>query len=193
MTNPTSTPDNSVMQALLPCPFCGGLPTTGYQGDEDGGYGYAECNKADHFVGSHMSSEAEAIAAWNTRLSTDLPRDDAREALTKCRDKFRDYEALHLAKIPDINSPSAIEAVMDKVLRNREMADMCDAVLSRPAPEPVRPSGDVREALANPHLDAALLRLLQGGVGLMDTEKTAFRQLRAALTPAPSDQQEREG
>lgn len=65
----------------------------------------------------------------------------AREALEKCRDKFREYEQLHRAKIADINSPKAIDAVMDKVLRNREMAEMCDQAIAALQPQATTSDG----------------------------------------------------
>lgn len=46
----------------------------------------------------------------------------AREALTKCRDKFLHYEQLHRLKCTAEGD--------EKADRNREMADMCNAVLA---------------------------------------------------------------
>lgn len=57
--------------ALLPCPFpdcCAGL-ITGFQGDEDGGYGFVECKSTEHFCGIHAATESDAITAWNHRIT----------------------------------------------------------------------------------------------------------------------------
>jgi len=60
-------------QSLLPCPFCNGQTVNGFEGDEDGGYGYVECVNQGcgdgHFAGVHADTEAEAITAWNTRAA----------------------------------------------------------------------------------------------------------------------------
>ena len=53
------------------------------------------------------------------------------EALEKCRHKFAEYAELHRAKLADTSSPAAVESIMEKVMRNREMRDLCDAALSR--------------------------------------------------------------
>lgn len=54
---------------------------------------------------------------------------EARKALEKCAAKFREYEELHHRKLAGLNSPAACDEVMDKVLRNREMAEMCERAL----------------------------------------------------------------
>jgi hypothetical protein len=60
-------------QTLEPCPFCGGMATSGFEGDEDGGYGFVECEHRSlsdgHFAGVHADSEQEARAIWNTRAA----------------------------------------------------------------------------------------------------------------------------
>jgi hypothetical protein len=84
-----------------------------------------------------MPSEAmmKDISPMTTNPPT--PRDTLVEALTKCRDKFREYERMHLAKVQapdrgdilDVRDKANAEAEA-KAQRNREMADMCDAALN---------------------------------------------------------------
>lgn len=51
--------------------------------------------------------------------------------VAQCRDKFAEYSRLHFAKVPSANTSTEVEAIMEKVQRNREMAEMCDATLTR--------------------------------------------------------------
>jgi Lar family restriction alleviation protein len=63
VTTPTQAMDD---KTLLPCPFCGGVPKSYWQGDsidQDCGYWAVECCH----IHVHTDDEAEAIAAWNTR------------------------------------------------------------------------------------------------------------------------------
>jgi hypothetical protein len=58
-----------------------------------------------------------------------------KRALTKCRDKFREYEGLHTLKLRDYKGKEPLNYAAEiqyKINRNREMAEMCDAALSRP-------------------------------------------------------------
>jgi hypothetical protein len=57
-----------------------------------------------------------ALSATNSEAVSELV-----EALTKCRDKFREYEQLHRLK-------NTVEGTA-KAKRNSEMADMCDAAI----------------------------------------------------------------
>ena len=69
------------------------------------------------------AGDAQAICEMLNEQSDTITRLQA--ALTKCADKFEEYAELHHAKLADTSSPRAIEAIMEKVMRNREMADMC--------------------------------------------------------------------
>ena len=56
------------MSELLPCPFCGGEAETCHvtQLWEPRNSYWAKCKNC-HISGTHHNTEAEAIAAWNTR------------------------------------------------------------------------------------------------------------------------------
>ena len=56
------------MSELLPCPFCGGEAETCHvtQLWEPRNTYWAKCKNC-HISGTHHKTEAEAIAAWNTR------------------------------------------------------------------------------------------------------------------------------
>jgi hypothetical protein len=58
--------------------------------------------------------------------------DTMTDALRKCRDKFAEYAELHRAKIgtKDAHTPAKMDAVLNKVERNREMVALCDAALA---------------------------------------------------------------
>jgi len=61
------------MSELLPCPFCGAQPNSGWCGSDDNHYWAIECPNCIGsldvlvFIGSHGQDESDAIAAWNTR------------------------------------------------------------------------------------------------------------------------------
>ena len=57
---------------LKPCPFCGGEAGTGTQHDPDGDFAFVNCTECmastNVLLGQQWRfTEAEAIAAWNTR------------------------------------------------------------------------------------------------------------------------------
>jgi hypothetical protein len=86
--------------------------------------------------GRKKKMPSEAMMNDTPPLTSPTPRDTLVEALTKCRDKFREYERMHLAKVQapdrgdilDVRDKANAEAEA-KAQRNREMADMCDAAL----------------------------------------------------------------
>lgn len=80
------------------------------------------------------------------------------EALIKCRDRFREYAELHRAKIGSV-PPYDVNAVKDKVTRNQEMADMCDAAL-RSSPAALDKGAEVRLAECEETLIAKIEKLL---------------------------------
>lgn len=62
-----------VGEAMRPCLICGQHPKFGFNGNEDGGYGYVECSGPDgHFIGFHCDDEATARARWNAAMSPPL-------------------------------------------------------------------------------------------------------------------------
>lgn len=58
------------MTELLPCPFCGGEATVERIGKS--GYLYVACNTAYCCDFGKFNTEAEAIAAWNTRAAFEM-------------------------------------------------------------------------------------------------------------------------
>jgi hypothetical protein len=93
-------------------------------------------NKRKHILSDTPSyagpiSPRAALRAVEAALSRPAGEQvELREALEKCRDKFREYEALHAAKISAECSPEWNEAAGEKAERNREMAEMCEAALT---------------------------------------------------------------
>ena len=87
-------------------------------------------------AGHPITLAREALA---TRTPAPSLGEDVVEALRKCRDKFREYERMHLAKVKPVLpgqhwAAAANEEAEAKADRNREMADMCDAALSAMRP-----------------------------------------------------------
>lgn len=84
---------------LLPCPFCGGEARSYYNSSCDCcGFisGVVHCRSCPAEV-NHFNTEAEAIAAWNTRT---LPRDpqglvEALRQIGEPRGKFSRTSGLH--------------------------------------------------------------------------------------------------
>lgn len=75
---------------LLPCPFCGSLPKSG---DSTYGYWLIFCSDENNCLAQpsvELKTEAQAIAAWNTRQPT---QSDALEAMERDRilQLFRGY------------------------------------------------------------------------------------------------------
>jgi len=106
-----------------------------------GGYGGETCaycephdDTPEDWPADKERAERQARAAISASGMDELV-----EALTKCRDKFREYEQLHLAKvrspIKGVHWSNKIHAenqsATDKAARNREMAEMCDATLAK--------------------------------------------------------------
>ena len=65
----TSATDNRTTE-LLPCPFCGGEATVERIGKS--GYYYVACNTAYCCDFGNFDTEAESIAAWNTRKGSKM-------------------------------------------------------------------------------------------------------------------------
>ena len=72
-----------------------------------------DSNAKLHDIGQDFVSHMERLQSHNAKM---------REALTKCRDKFRFYADLHRLKCTADGD--------EKADRNAEMADMCDSTLS---------------------------------------------------------------
>ena len=55
---------------ILPCPFCGVIPTLKEFREFDEGYLAIECNAcpSGRFCGVHGDEEADVLAMWNTRF-----------------------------------------------------------------------------------------------------------------------------
>lgn len=129
-------PQEQMMVELKPCPLCGGEASSGYQGDEDGGYGFVECEHRSvsdgHFAGVHADSEEEAGRIWNTRaiISTG---DDA--GLDEDALMFQMLNELH-ANMPEIDRPMSLSDLSDEqTVRARKAvrAVLLGAMLSKPA------------------------------------------------------------
>lgn len=123
---------------LKPCPWCGNALTMRRSVNP-----YGRCMTPDCF-GNRCPTVSldnlEAVAQWNARN----PEPSAREALAKCRDRFREYAEEHQRKADDALDratrapwPSENAELMKegqardaKAARNREMVELCDAALA---------------------------------------------------------------
>jgi Lar family restriction alleviation protein len=123
---------------LLPCPFCGSLGI-GAHPDVHGIMFCEDCEAQGPRIS--FGEPRDATERWNTRATHLEEVVRLREALTKCRDTFRDYERQHEEKAKQIfeNGKAqgllnaermAMQARLTKAARNCEMADMCDAALT---------------------------------------------------------------
>ncbi len=73
--------------------------------------------------------------------------EEMREALVKCRDKFREYERHHRTQADRLRKPGHVQPAREpqalhrdeKAERNREMAELCDKALANP-----RSDGDTK-------------------------------------------------
>lgn len=62
---------------LLPCPFCGGEAALGYAATHNF-VNCVDCSVTTNFLfAEHRTTEEEAIAEWNTRISRPAPSADA--------------------------------------------------------------------------------------------------------------------
>lgn len=122
------------------------------------------------------SEAADTILAYPRAA---IGEETLRTALEKCRDKFREYERLHLAKLlPNRASDQFYQQARDahnagvraKALRNADMAEMCEATLSS-APSSI------------PEDDGKLIEAVRRG--LDHAETLSFDVL---ITPAARDQ-----
>lgn len=73
------------MTELLPCPFCGGEATVERIGKS--GYFYVACNTAYCCDFGKYNTEAEAIAAWNTRYHSAFE-----ETVIKAWQEIKEYQ-----------------------------------------------------------------------------------------------------
>lgn len=92
------------------------------------------------------------VAAWDAltkaaALPTDTPAtgEVERNALQKAGEAFREYAAIHAAKLPaaDAYDPRSSPEIWAKVHRNRELAEMCEQALTSPTAS----AEDVRNAV----------------------------------------------
>ena len=56
---------------LLPCPFCGGMPTVK---NLDGDCCTIKCYRCDTELGGRWLKKGSAIKAWNTRAAVEMER-----------------------------------------------------------------------------------------------------------------------
>lgn len=72
-----------------------------------------------------------ALAREHALLNAATPSNEAllREALTKCRDRFREYVVIHQGKIEPKHELVPFD-LRDKIRRNEEMVELCDAALN---------------------------------------------------------------
>jgi hypothetical protein len=97
-----------------------------------------QCNREGPY---NAIGAAERIRARKSLKAASIRTPEAAlvEALTKCRDRFREYQQLHLAKmrspILGVTWSNKISdenrAAGEKAQRNLEMAEMCDAALAQ--------------------------------------------------------------
>jgi hypothetical protein len=76
---------------LLPCPFCGNPPKSG---DSTYGYWLIFCSDENNCLAQpsvELKTEAEAIAAWNTRAQTDATIEAQAAEIERLRDALEYY------------------------------------------------------------------------------------------------------
>jgi hypothetical protein len=123
-----------------------------------------------------------------------VDKDGLREALTKCRDRFREYESQHEAKAKSAERDPSVSMYeycyeycsrKDKAESNRLMADMCDEALARQATG----AGDDARQAAWAFFDGLDGPLRSAFDGLLDNDKAeAVDQLEDALAATPPDE-----
>jgi hypothetical protein len=95
--------------------------------------GVADGTYDAHMMGQIAAVERGASLLRRAALSIQtISGKGMREALVKCRDKFREYEGLHTQKLRDYKGKEPLNYAAElqfKIYRNREMAEMCDAAL----------------------------------------------------------------
>jgi hypothetical protein len=93
-------------KAVLPCPFCGGEPKVRIPQATDGYAVHMRCRCGVEVYGGkrHFASGDDAIAAWNTRATTQAVRDADGEAVAVAQvrrpGKRAPHDALYVGLIP---------------------------------------------------------------------------------------------